>query len=148
MYHELGNNNAYSSSEMSDTRHIQPHSRCCSASSTVTCRSHTAFWSTAKINEAGFSKKKNTGPSYQSTRRNVPDFTNIYKIAVPSTSTGMQRITTFRPTTDRVYDSGPVIYYNTYHCVTGTAVALWLRCCATNRKVAGSIPAGVTGIFH
>ena len=23
-----------------------------------------------------------------------------------------------------------------------------LRCCATNRKVAGSIPAGVTGIFH
>ena len=29
----------------------------------------------------------------------------------------------------------------------GTAVARWLRCCATNRKVAGSIPAGVTGIF-
>ena len=30
----------------------------------------------------------------------------------------------------------------------GTAVAQWLRCCATNRNVAGSIPAGVTGIFH
>ena len=30
---------------------------------------------------------------------------------------------------------------------TGTAVAQWLRCCATNRKVAGSIPAGVIGIF-
>ena len=30
----------------------------------------------------------------------------------------------------------------------GTAVAQWLRCCATNRKVAGSIPAGVIGIFH
>jgi len=30
----------------------------------------------------------------------------------------------------------------------GTAVAQWLRCCATNRKVAGSNPAGVTGIFH
>ena len=30
----------------------------------------------------------------------------------------------------------------------GTAVAQWLRHCATNRKVAGSIPAGVTGIFH
>ena len=30
----------------------------------------------------------------------------------------------------------------------GTAVAHWLRCCATNRKVAGSIPAGVIGIFH
>ena len=27
----------------------------------------------------------------------------------------------------------------------GTAVAQWLRCCATNRKVAGSIPAGVIG---
>ena len=31
---------------------------------------------------------------------------------------------------------------------TGTAVVQWLRCCATNRKVAGSIPAGVSGIFH
>ena len=31
---------------------------------------------------------------------------------------------------------------------TGTAVAQWLRCCATNRKVAGSFPAGVIGIFH
>jgi len=30
----------------------------------------------------------------------------------------------------------------------GTAVAQWLRCCVTNRKVAGSIPVGVIGIFH
>ena len=30
----------------------------------------------------------------------------------------------------------------------GIVVAQWLRCCATNWKVAGSIPAGVTGIFH
>ena len=29
----------------------------------------------------------------------------------------------------------------------GTAVAQWLRCCATNRKVAGSIPAGVIGFL-
>ena len=29
----------------------------------------------------------------------------------------------------------------------GTAVAQWLKCCATNRKVAGSIPAGVNGFF-
>jgi len=29
----------------------------------------------------------------------------------------------------------------------GTAVAQWLRCCATNRKVAGSIPVGVSGFF-
>ena len=31
--------------------------------------------------------------------------------------------------------------------IRGTAVAQWLRCCATNRKVAGSIPAGVIGFF-
>ena len=30
----------------------------------------------------------------------------------------------------------------------GTVVAQWLRRCATNWKVAGSIPAGVIGIFH
>ena len=34
------------------------------------------------------------------------------------------------------------------HTSVGTAVAQCLRCCATNRKVAGSIPAGVIGIFH
>ena len=27
-------------------------------------------------------------------------------------------------------------------------MAQWFKCCATNRKVAGSIPASVTGIFH
>jgi hypothetical protein len=31
---------------------------------------------------------------------------------------------------------------------TGTAVAQWLRYCATNWKVAGSIPDGVIGICH
>jgi len=30
----------------------------------------------------------------------------------------------------------------------GTAVAQWVRCYATNRKVAGSIPDGVIGIFQ
>ena len=30
----------------------------------------------------------------------------------------------------------------------GTAIAHWLRCCATNRKVVGSIPVGISGIFH
>ena len=29
----------------------------------------------------------------------------------------------------------------------GAAVARWLRCCATNRKVAVSIPAGIIGFF-
>ena len=31
---------------------------------------------------------------------------------------------------------------------TGTMVAQWLRCCATNRKVVGLIRDGVIGIFH
>ena len=34
------------------------------------------------------------------------------------------------------------------NCILLKAVAQWLRCCATNRKVAGSIPDGVIGIFH
>jgi len=29
----------------------------------------------------------------------------------------------------------------------GTAVAQWLRCCATSWKVAGSIPGSVSGFF-
>jgi len=41
-----------------------------------------------------------------------------------------------------------VTYYGLYLGHPGTAVAQWLRCCATNRKVAGSIPDGVIGIFH
>ena len=39
----------------------------------------------------------------------------------------------------RIYSRHPVL--------PGTAVAQWLRCCATNRKVAGSILAGVSGFF-
>jgi hypothetical protein len=31
---------------------------------------------------------------------------------------------------------------------SGTAVEQWLKYCATNRKVACSIPDGVIGIFH
>jgi hypothetical protein len=30
----------------------------------------------------------------------------------------------------------------------GTTEAQWLRCCATNQKVAGSIPDGIIGIFQ
>ena len=31
--------------------------------------------------------------------------------------------------------------------MVGTAVAHWLRCCVTYRKVSVSIPAGVSGFF-
>jgi len=37
------------------------------------------------------------------------------------------------------------ILYTTFR--RGTAAAQWLRHCATNREVAGSIPAGVSGFF-
>ena len=37
------------------------------------------------------------------------------------------------------------IYY--IHTYMGTAVVQWLRCCATNWKVGGSILAGVSGFF-
>ena len=44
------------------------------------------------------------------------------------------------------------VYYGAYSpsilMMEGTAVAQWSRCCTTNRSVTGSIPAGVTGIFH
>ena len=39
-------------------------------------------------------------------------------------------------------------YCTHYTSGWGTAVAQWLRCCATNRKVVGSIPDGVIGIPH
>ena len=38
-------------------------------------------------------------------------------------------------------------FYILYTNNARTAVAQWLRCCATNLKVAGSIPAGVSGFF-
>jgi hypothetical protein len=39
-------------------------------------------------------------------------------------------------------------YSNVKLIYLGHAVAQWLRHCATNRKVAGSIPDGVTEIFY
>jgi len=45
----------------------------------------------------------------------------------------------------RISNNGnsPVLRSGLLNCLT----AQWLRCCATNRKVAGSIPAGVSGFF-
>ena len=41
-----------------------------------------------------------------------------------------------------------VMLISVHNIKVGTAVAQWLRCCATNQKFAGSIPDGVIGIFH
>ena len=43
--------------------------------------------------------------------------------------------------------SSKLLYFNEDTTYLGTAVAQWWRCCATNRKVAGSVPAGVSGFF-
>jgi len=40
------------------------------------------------------------------------------------------------------------VIFRQYFVNTGSAVAQWLRYCATNRKVTGSIPDGVIEIFH
>jgi hypothetical protein len=47
--------------------------------------------------------------------------------------------------TNRLGDRGSAVVK--VLCYSRTAVAQWLRCCATNRKVAGSIPASVSGFF-
>ena len=41
-----------------------------------------------------------------------------------------------------------IYIFKCYFNEVGTAVAQWLRCCATNWKVADSIPDGVIVIFH
>jgi len=77
----------------------------------------------------------------------------------------MQGIYNYIPHTNhvsRVYSVAAVLYlqfvlhvmifrpWNVFctYTLVGTAVAQWLRYYATNRKVAGSIPAGVNEIFH
>ena len=58
---------------------------------------------------------------------------------------------------DRCYTSVVPIFLHGLHTehftftlpfFVGTAVTQWLRCCAANRNVAGSIPAGVSGFFN
>jgi hypothetical protein len=53
------------------------------------------------------------------------------------------------------YMGHTAVYKNRTCCVIlkylmclGTAVSQWLRYCAINQKVSGSIPGGVNGIFH
>ena len=53
-----------------------------------------------------------------------------------------------------VHTESFVFSFHIQHCKNYTGrtvvatVAQWLRCCATNQKVAGSIPDGVIGIFQ
>ena len=62
---------------------------------------------------------------------------------------------TFQPVVSRYTDSATrptqemyIIWKDHGFIFVGTAVAQWLRCCATSRKDAASIPADVNGICH
>ena len=48
----------------------------------------------------------------------------------------------------RIYVERVVAHFWDLPQNSGTAVAQWLKHYATNRKVAGSFPDGVIGIFH
>ena len=79
---------------------------------------------------------------FQEPRRNGASFSSL-RIR----STGTYRV--LHPLEEYVTDLA--IYNIGFSAVfssrVGTAVAQWLRCCATIQKVAGSIPAGVSGFF-
>ena len=45
-------------------------------------------------------------------------------------------------------DNDATLYLPNLHRPGGTRWRSWLRYCATSRTVTGSIPDGVTGIFH
>ena len=53
------------------------------------------------------------------------------------------QVSVIRPSSGHLY----LKFKTSYMSPLGTAVAQWLRCCATNRKVALLIPAGVSGFF-
>jgi len=59
----------------------------------------------------------------------------------------MEKCTMGEANCEREASSIVLFTYLLLHGAT-TAVAQWLSCCATNRKVAGSIPDGVIEIFH
>ena len=54
----------------------------------------------------------------------------------------------FRPSSGAQNYTYSVRYLSDQYCYLEFEVAQWLRCCVTNRKVAGSIPGGVIVIFH
>ena len=75
-------------------------------------------------------------------------FNNIlYKKCIPNEWTNAVAIPTFKKGTEEPRKTTEELVFVT-PVIRGTAVAQWLRCCATNRKAAGSVPDGVIGIFH
>ena len=92
---------------------------------------------------------KYSGPSVSAMLGSIPGspFLELYQVpaAIPLDSLQWCRI--FDPSSE-ASACGRGKRHGGADRISGTAVAQWLRCCGTNRKVADSIPAGVIGIFH
>jgi hypothetical protein len=78
----------------------------------------------------------------------------IYKISVYTLTVHTLHVCYKRPMKDAVEKRVNIVSrhikstYINYQSVRGTRWRSWLRHCATNLKVAGSILDGVIGIFH
>jgi len=73
---------------------------------------------------------------------------SFYGIERNDTVTDFSHSSSFFPLLSSHHHCSTFIYFTHLPPPWGTAVAQWLRCCATTRKVAGSIPDGVIGIPH
>ena len=79
-----------------------------------------------------------SSPTRQQTTRTLLHLQKRHKFCVThnmESCTGTRRITTFRSTTDRMYDGGPyycnsiIKYYNIYRCVKVPTVFSTVTCC-------------------
>ena len=85
-----------------------------------------------------------------STRRSRPHISSYCQLIDPLVIVPYAFLANIPGNRSGIITSAEVESNNSYQYPfsVGPAVAQWLRCCATNRKVAGSIPDGVIGIFH
>jgi len=93
-----------------------------------------------------FTKDESAVLTYKWVRHQIPNFELLWtkkKFCIFLTAIYHIWKSSLLWTSSIVYGKESVVF-----CRRGTAVAQWLRRCATNRKVVGSIPVGVTGIFH
>jgi hypothetical protein len=128
-----------------------------------TCKNSYIFWLyTCSQNQAGYKTWNNKvgTRSYQSRKevglQSTHNFTHtcknsyMFRLYVRSHhQVGCETLNKKIHTT--IQDLVPTIalyFYSFIFYRLRTIVAQWLRYCATNRKDAGSIPDGVTGIFH
>jgi hypothetical protein len=95
---------------------------------------------------AGLDGGENLVPTGIRSRTIQPVDQSLYRLSYPA----HKILRSYRYFTDDHRPIGGYLpqIFNFYTAKMGTAVTQQLRCCATIRKVAGSIPDGVIGIFH